>query len=276
MAEWYYSMDDEKCGPVSTTALRELVAQGKVCADHLVWKDGYEEWVPARRVKGLFDGAIVAAPAAAQPAVVLPTDAGRPAGPDIQAEATRAARDAWFAFRTLTTNPIGGLPQAYEALGERQAAIVGVIFALAFAACAGVSSSDLLSKIGLTLPASSGAAGVIAKATVGLIGLASIALGSLSCRKLFGGRNGVAADIFLAGTALLPFGACLLALYLLGSGNVLLVTAVLVTGACWAVLILYAGCTRLHAISETASTLAVPAIIVISLFVAQSLAKVVR
>src|SRR5690606_24805793 len=52
--EWHYSFDDDdRRGPVDTSELSRLAADGELQPDHLVWKKGMAEWVPARRVKGL-------------------------------------------------------------------------------------------------------------------------------------------------------------------------------------------------------------------------------
>lgn len=54
MAEWFYLQNDEEKGPVDAEALRELVRQGVIDRQTLVWKDGMDDWMEAGRVKGLF------------------------------------------------------------------------------------------------------------------------------------------------------------------------------------------------------------------------------
>ena len=53
--QWYYSHGDEKQGPVLSIELRQLAVAGEISPDDLVWREGMEQWVAARNVKGLFD-----------------------------------------------------------------------------------------------------------------------------------------------------------------------------------------------------------------------------
>ena len=54
--EWYYEIDGEEYGPVTAVRLKELAGGGKLQADHLIWKEGMQKKVPAKTVKGLFEG----------------------------------------------------------------------------------------------------------------------------------------------------------------------------------------------------------------------------
>jgi hypothetical protein len=45
-ARWYYSVGDERHGPVPLMDLRQLVLNGQVSPHDLVWKEGLEDWVP--------------------------------------------------------------------------------------------------------------------------------------------------------------------------------------------------------------------------------------
>jgi hypothetical protein len=61
--EWYFSgAADENHGPVSFHDLQRAAADGKVLPSTLVWKDGMDDWVDAKAVKGLFTQPAVAAP----------------------------------------------------------------------------------------------------------------------------------------------------------------------------------------------------------------------
>jgi hypothetical protein len=55
--EWFYSKGDEKHGPLSTSDLKSLAESGALSADDLVWKDGFAQWQPASKVRGLFPNA---------------------------------------------------------------------------------------------------------------------------------------------------------------------------------------------------------------------------
>ncbi len=56
MAEsiWYYARDDREHGPVTSAYLAELARAGQLQPDDLIWREGMEDWRPARVVRGLF------------------------------------------------------------------------------------------------------------------------------------------------------------------------------------------------------------------------------
>jgi hypothetical protein len=55
--EWHYARDGKQSGPLSSTELKQLAASGKLKSDDLIWKEGMDNWVEARSVKGLFPSA---------------------------------------------------------------------------------------------------------------------------------------------------------------------------------------------------------------------------
>ena len=55
-AEWFYEIDGEEYGPVTAVQLKQSATNGKLKADHLIWKEGMQKKVPAKSVKGLFEG----------------------------------------------------------------------------------------------------------------------------------------------------------------------------------------------------------------------------
>jgi hypothetical protein len=59
---WYYAKDDMRYGPVSAAELKQLASGGQLRLGDLVWREGMEEWVEARKVKGLFDTDTLATP----------------------------------------------------------------------------------------------------------------------------------------------------------------------------------------------------------------------
>jgi S1-C subfamily serine protease len=54
IAEWYYTLAGQQCGPVPWPQLRYLTASGQVSQDDRVWTEGMSNWAPARAVQGLF------------------------------------------------------------------------------------------------------------------------------------------------------------------------------------------------------------------------------
>lgn len=65
--EWYYTKGNQQFGPVTPVELKKLAEQGDLGSEELVWREGMDEWVPAKRVKGLFEGE--GGPALAGPAL---------------------------------------------------------------------------------------------------------------------------------------------------------------------------------------------------------------
>lgn len=64
--EWFYTKNGERFGPVSGQQLKELAAKGQLAPADLVWKEGMKQWLPAKNIKGLFDGVTASPPASAQ------------------------------------------------------------------------------------------------------------------------------------------------------------------------------------------------------------------
>jgi hypothetical protein len=52
--EWFYYRGEEKVGPVSQEQLKELASSGELLPESMIWKEGLDKPVPARKVKGLF------------------------------------------------------------------------------------------------------------------------------------------------------------------------------------------------------------------------------
>ncbi|WDI43722.1 GYF domain-containing protein [Bremerella sp. P1] len=55
--QWYYGRDGQHAGPVTSQQLKGLVDNGDLQPTDLVWKEGLSEWIPAKKVKGLFSNA---------------------------------------------------------------------------------------------------------------------------------------------------------------------------------------------------------------------------
>ena len=79
-AEWYYSAEGEEHGPVSAAELRQFATSGQLQSDDLVWKEGLDEWVEARKIKGLFptDSPPLALSRPPQPPIIRVNDTPSP------------------------------------------------------------------------------------------------------------------------------------------------------------------------------------------------------
>ena len=58
-ANWYYTKNKEREGPVTPAQLKQLASKGWITPDDLVWKEGMPNWLPARKVRGLFESRLV-------------------------------------------------------------------------------------------------------------------------------------------------------------------------------------------------------------------------
>lgn len=63
--EWYVCIDSVESGPITSDRLKRLADEGKIHPDTLLKKGPSGGWVPASRVKGLFDPPVTS-PAATQ------------------------------------------------------------------------------------------------------------------------------------------------------------------------------------------------------------------
>jgi len=55
MSDWYYAREDERSGPASEPELRDMLTQGQLTGDSLVWTDGMSDWLPAFEVPAFAD-----------------------------------------------------------------------------------------------------------------------------------------------------------------------------------------------------------------------------
>ena len=53
--QWFYSQEGQQYGPNSTLQIKKLATAGELQPNDLLWKEGLESWIPANRLKGLFD-----------------------------------------------------------------------------------------------------------------------------------------------------------------------------------------------------------------------------
>lgn len=88
--EWYYAKANKQHGPVSAAELKKLVDQGELKPGDLVWREGLEDWIPARNdpvLKKLFGQE---APAPPPKVAKTPPRAVPPGGPPVFRKAEAA------------------------------------------------------------------------------------------------------------------------------------------------------------------------------------------
>ncbi len=106
---WWYAIGQEKIGPCSGSELIELVAQGKLFPETLVWKQGMPNWVPASRIKGLWQN-----PPAVPPQQPLQSTTPPPFAASVPASSPHAD-----AFGTHDNNNASSQPQFSDSLSAQ-------------------------------------------------------------------------------------------------------------------------------------------------------------
>lgn len=53
--DWYVGIAGVPLGPVRLSVLREKASQGQVDGDSLVWREGFDEWLPVKKIPGLLE-----------------------------------------------------------------------------------------------------------------------------------------------------------------------------------------------------------------------------
>lgn len=136
MSEWHYSKNGNASGPVDGATLKRLARDGELLRTDLVWKEGMANWLPALRVKGLFD----ATPPASATAAPM-TTASAPQPPASLAYASPRTGNEALPAEVRPRSPIpftiiaalmfaSGLVVAYQAYflsGSAQDVLVSVI-----------------------------------------------------------------------------------------------------------------------------------------------------
>lgn len=60
-SDWYVVIDGKSCAPLDDDRIKALKREGRIVPEILVCRAGMKQWVPARRVKGLFSHSQTAA-----------------------------------------------------------------------------------------------------------------------------------------------------------------------------------------------------------------------
>lgn len=186
--------------------------------------------------------------------------------PQVTAKVKEASRDATAAFKTFATNPVGGLPQAFETLGPARSFGVGIVFG---------AFSILCVFIGVYIALPSYAKPEISDSLkflfFGAVPFLSLLAASAATRRIFGGQGSFHGDCFVAGATLLPFGFLVFVSSVLGLANLEIAALLVVFALCYAILILYTGVTRISFVSESRAAFAVPVMIIVSFWLTKVL-----
>src|SRR5688572_28953574 len=113
-ADWFCEIDGAQHGPVTAVQLKQLASAGKLKPNHPVWKEGMQNKVPARSVKGLFDGPPTPAPTSA--AAAAPAGAPRKPAPAPQPKPD----DGLVEFEMVSESPSGDDLMVLETIEEEK------------------------------------------------------------------------------------------------------------------------------------------------------------
>ena len=119
--EWYFQEGQERIGPITASALKQLAETGRIKPETLVWKNGTREWVAARTVRGLIGTPGLAA---SSPPLSLRDNAPDSQPPDDA---------AWHPFDALLRAARLGAPPRTAAAISRGAGTAGIYLAYAAA-----------------------------------------------------------------------------------------------------------------------------------------------
>ena len=178
---------------------------------------------------------------------------------EISDKAKVASRSALTAFKLFATNPVGGLPSAFENLDSRGARDVGIIFSVIFALCVVVGTYMALPSWGKP-----NIQGILGLLILGAIPPAAIAGVSALARKALKSRGSFESDVFIAGAALLPIGFVVFLTGILGMGNIEVVAILAAFAGCYTILMLYSGCTQVSKITDAKAAAIVPVMLLLS------------
>ena len=166
--------------------------------------------------------------------------------------------DAIQGLKIFLINPVGGLPIFFQGLGEKRALGVGITFGVAYVLCIILAfnkfeSQGWISEISL-----------FNLVALSITSFLSIVGASFVTRKLFRGAGSIKADIFIAGTALIPISLFILISYFLGLINLEIIAVFSVIGITYTILMIYTGCHQISKIPENGSALAVSVMLILS------------
>lgn len=176
-----------------------------------------------------------------------------------------ASQDALRAFRMFATDPVAGLSVAFERLGPNRALSVGVSFGVLFSLC--ILIGGYVALPGWSRPR--GVGGFLKSLVCAFVPFVTLAGASFAARKAFRGQGDFGHDCFVSGASLLPFGLVVLLAGLLGFGNLEAVLVLSLFAVCITILMLFAGCTRIFKMSERAATIAIPLMLIASVWLSK-------
>ena len=249
MKYYYAGPDNKTAGPVTVEEIQAMIKSGALKADPMVVPEGSSDWRPL--------SAHLAGPATGAPPPPPPAPNQGSVAAD---KALAASKDAWGAFKMFATNPVGGLPAAYESLGKSRAFGVGIAFGAASAVFLLLMSYRITSAFGFGHNFDF----FIKALMFSLVPFVSLWAASIGARLVFGGKGDFGQDCFIAGSAMLPILIDAILAVIFGGNAPQFISVCTVFAFCLTVLMLFSGLTRISKISERAGAFGVPSVIVVA------------
>jgi hypothetical protein len=177
-----------------------------------------------------------------------------------------AAKDAFSSFKLFLKNPVGDLHTAFESLGKEKALGVGMTFGVAFAILVTFLATTKLSSF--LSPSLSVYLKIL---IVSFVPFVSLSGAGYLLRQITRSEASLGHDTFIAGAALLPLAAVAILAFVLGFGNIEIISLSLFFAMVVTVMMLFMGTTRIYKITEQQATLFVPSMIVFSAWITKIL-----
>ncbi len=189
-------------------------------------------------------------------------------------QAKAAAADAFAAFKSLLTDPVGQLGPAHDSLGDNRALGVGVVFGVVAAFGAALAASVMLGSL-ISMMMGAGLStglhfGMLLRSLIsGLFAVAAAAGAIYLLSPLFGGKTRLGSSVYIAGTSFLPMGlamllAAIISAILTNRLGMILVSLLVIFGLCLTVLVLNAGLRHISGLNEQRASLATPAVLALA------------
>ena len=178
-----------------------------------------------------------------------------------------AGKDALEAFKMFATDPVPGLPKAFESLGEARALGAGIGFGIVTALCFVAWGYLFFGEFGRP----QGFGGFLKTLLWSVVPFASLVGACFLARLVFRGKGGINHDCFIAGAAILPLGVLFLLAGIFGLQHLDVTYYFVPFALCTAVLLLFSGCVRIFYMSERAATIAVPVLLIISGWISKAI-----
>ncbi len=233
--------DGQQTGPYSDQQIQDSLRAGRFSAQDMCWNEEMPDWKPLHTFVEFRDNAS-SSPGSA------------PVGVTVTEKVKTASLDSVKAFKIFALDPVAGLADAFESLGQPRALGAGAMFGLVFALC-------ILIAIYRVLPESArpdDIGGFLKFLTYCYVPFVSLSVASIVIRTICRGIGGVGYDSFASGASLLPIGFAILIASFLGLANIEVIVVLALFAFCLNILMLFAGCTRIALISERIATITVP------------------